>query len=350
VPNGDMAAGARVAITMARMRRLAIPLVLVTAVAVVYVIYVNSKDEPSSTRETAKETVDRPADGGTDSTQPGSLLERGKRDTPTPLEKHRWLSELERVLEREDVSKAYFYRQKIAEDIDAILADETLYRNLMAAIRKYAIETQDVERRKLLLPLLRVIDTDEAMALIEQEYYKALNDEERIFLVEAMADPRHSPPTAVPWIVDIAVNAEDENHRQLALNTVGNIHGFYEVQFEAAHQIYEASTRPDQRGQALEVVARSSVESEKARKWVRSRLDRPREQELQILLMTMDGWGTLEEAARVKQLANEFPSMAHMLREHARRMRNHRLAEMGKDELIEHPPDPPPAEDDKPDE
>jgi hypothetical protein len=314
------------------MRRYAFPLILFTAIGAVVVIYVNARDEgPDKGREKSGpvEKPTTPAGSGESGTK--SLLERGARGTPTPLERHKWLSELERVLARNDLSNAYFYRSKILEDIDTILADPTLYRNLMSAIRKYAADTDDVERRKLLLPMLRPIATDEATQLIEEQYYKALNSEERIVLLQAMADPRHSPETAVPWIVDVAINDEDENHRQQALDAVTDLHDHYDVIFDASHQIFESSTRPLQRSRALEAVSRSAHESKKAQEFVRERLRRPRAEELPMLLTSMDGWGSLEDAARLKAMATEYPEMAELLTDHATRMRRHRLAEMGED-------------------
>jgi len=316
------------------MRRYLLPLVLFSAIAAVIVIVLNSDDGTrKSTREpdaeNTKERVEKEAP-----TDPGSVA---KRNTPTPLERHRWLSELERALMRDDLSNAYWFRSKVSEDIDSILADKQLYDNLMSAIRKYAIDTDDLERRKLLLPLLRVIDTDEAMALIEQEYYKALNDEERIFLLQAMADPHHSPQTAVPWIVDMALNSTDENHRQLALDAVWKLQSHYDVVYEASRQILEGSTRPNQRIMAIEAVGRSATESMGARDFIRERLKRPNDEELETFLVSMDGWGSLEDAERIRAMAREYPAHAEIFIEHATRMRRHRLAEMGKDPFDDEP-------------
>lgn len=320
------------------MRRYAFPLILFTAIGAVVVIYVNSRDEGPETDREKTAPAEKTSGPATDATGGSdSLLARGARNTPTPLQRNKWLSELERVLARDDLSNAYFYRSKIAENIESIVADETLYRNLMNAIRKYAADTADLERRKLLLPLLRVIGTSEATQLIEEQYYKALNDEERVFLLQAMADPRHSPETAIPWIVDVAINAPDPNHRQQALDAVVDLHDHYDVIFEASRQIFEASTRPDQRSRALESVARSAIESKKAQEFIRGRLRDPRAEELPMLLMSMDGWGSLEDAARIKAMAAEYPDMADMLTEHATRMRRHRLAEMGEDPFADDP-------------
>jgi hypothetical protein len=170
-------------------------------------------------------------------------------------------------------------------------------------------------------------------------------------LVQAMADPRHSPETAIPWIVDVAINAEDENHRQLALGAVTDLHDHYDVIFEASKQIFLASTRPQQRSRALESVSRSAHESKKAQEFIRDRLKQPRAEELPMLLMSMDAWGSIEDAARLKAMAKEYPEMEEMMIEHATRMRRHRLAEMGEDPFAdEKPPEDKPTGEKPPEE
>jgi hypothetical protein len=263
------------------------------------------------------------------------------------LRRHRWLSELERVLQRDDLSNAYFYRGKIAEDMENILSDETLLRNLMAAIRKYGLESDDLDKRRLLLPLLRVISTEESTQIIEQEYYRAKTEEERMFLLQAMADPKHDPATAVPWVVDMAVNSADGNRRQMALDAMTDLKSHWTLTGEAARQIFESSTRPRQRERALQAISWAAAESEEAREYIRKRLRNPREEEFGLLLMSIAGWGTFEDAAYLKALAEQFPAQALELREQAKRIRRHRLEEMGKDPEPELPPgykEPPPRE------
>jgi hypothetical protein len=163
-----------------------------------------------------------------------------------------------------------------------------------------------------------------------------------------MADPRHSPETAVPWVVDMALNATDSNHRQLALDAVWKLQSHYEVVYKASRQILEGSTRPEQRIMAVEALGRSAHEAVDARDYIRERLKRPNDEELETLLVSMDAWGSLEDAERVRAMAREYPAHAEVFEEHARRIRRHRLAEMGKDPFAEEeeerksqpPPDP----------
>jgi hypothetical protein len=324
------------------MRRYAVPLLLFAAIGTVVVVYVRNQGAgPDGDREDERSAKSEKSESRTDPDGSKTLLTRGKRETPTSLRRHKWLSELERVLQRDDLSNAYFYRSKIAEDIDAIVEDETLLRNLMAAIRKYGVDSRDPAKRKLLLPLLRVIHTDEAMQLIEQEYYRALNEEERMFLVLAMADPGHSPQIASPWIVDVAINSDNAEYRQLALDAVSDLKSHFKITGDVARQIYESSTRPRQRERALQTVAWAAHESTDAREFIRKKLRNPREEEFGLLLMTIDAWGSYKDAEYLKALADQFPASAMELREHAKRIRRHRLTEEGKEPPPETPPGTP---------
>ena len=327
------------------MRRYAVPLLLFAAIGTVVVVYVRNQGAgPNADRDDERGAEDKKSKIEPKPDGPETLLERGKRDTPTSLRRHKWLSELERVLQRDDLSNGYFYRSKIAEDIDAVVEDETLLRNLMAAIRKYGIESQDPAKRKLLLPLLRVIHTEESRQLIEQEYYRALNEEERMFLVLAMADPGHSPQTASPWIVDLAINSGNAEYRQLALDAVIDLKSHFKITGDVARQIYEGSTRRQQRERALQTVAWAAHESTDARDFIRKKLRDPREEEFGLLLTTIDAWGSYKDAEYLKALAEQFPASAMELREHAKRIRRHRLAEEGTDLPPEESPGPPPRE------
>ena len=324
------------------MRRYAVPLLLFAAIGTVVVVYVRNQGAgPDGDREDERSAKTPKSETETNPDGSEALLTRGKRDTPTSLRRHKWLSELERVLQRDDLSNGYFYRSKIAEDIEAIVEDETLLRNLMAAIRKYGVDSQDPAKRKLLLPLLRVIHTEEATQLIEQEYYRALNEEERMFLVLAMADPGHSPQIASPWIVDVAINSENAEYRQLALDAVGDLKSHYKITGDVARQIYVSSTRPRQRERALQTVAWAAHESTDAREFLREKLRNPREEEFGLLLMTIDAWGSYKDAEYLKALADQFPASAMELREHAKRIRRHRMAEEGKELPPEGPPESP---------
>jgi len=316
------------------MARYLLPLLVFSAIAAVLVIWVRSND---SGEGGSKRNLDQTSNSkGRDDKPVTPVGITKRRDTPTSLRRHKWLSELERVLASGNLSRADWFRSKVTESMDEILADKTLANNLFNAIKKYAIEDRDEKYRKLLLPILRVFTTPEATTLIEQEYYRVSDDNERIVLLDAMSVSKHNPEIAAPWAVDMAVHAEDPNHRDLAFQ-------FFKVQnlradtvTEVAVQIYESSSRPDQRMDALSEISRRAPESKDGRKFIRDRLRNPQENELTWLLGTIEAWGTEKDAIYLESLAGQFPAMTEALKEQAERIRMHRrqrAAEAGKPQL-----------------
>jgi hypothetical protein len=311
------------------MRRYVLPLLLFGAIGVVIVVLVKSTgDDPDSpNRDEPKKTAKK-----TEKTEPRTYLAGGGRNTKTPLKKNRWMSELERVLDRDDLSNAYVYRQKIAEQMTEILGDKTLWRTLVETIRKYAIEERDPEKRKLLLPLLRVLTTPEATAIIEQEYYRTDDPEERMVLLAAMAHPEHKPETASVWSVETALNSENSEHRHLAFQFIADLdHNHAELVVGTATQIYVSSTRPAQRKRVLESVTIRSLESKEAQKFIREQLRDPRESEVMNLIDRMEGWGTLDDAAYLESLATRFPALSPTLRQRADKIRTFHNPELRKE-------------------
>jgi hypothetical protein len=316
------------------MARYVLPLLVFSAIAAVLVIWIRGNDaddgggrrNPDPNAELNGEEQRPPAPNGIS----------GRKETPTLLSRHKWLSELERVLARGDLSKAYHFRSKVTESMDEILADKTLTKNLFNAIMKYAIENRDEKNRKLLLPILRVLTTPEATALIEEEYYRVTDDNERIVLLDAMSVSKHNPEIAAPWAVDMAVHAEDPNHRDLAFQFFKVMNLRADTVTEVAVQIYESSSRPAQRLDALSEISRRAPESEDGRKFIRDRLRNPQEQELTWLLGTIEGWGTEKDAIYLESIAGQFPAMTEALVEQAERIRMHRrqrAADAGKPQL-----------------
>ena len=311
------------------MRRYALPLLLFGAVGVVVVILVKTRGDDDAggvQRDDPEKAAAKPAEKG-----PTTLLDSGGRNTNTPLKKSRWLSELERVLDRDDLSNAYLYRQKLAEHITEILDDEVLTKNLLDAIRKHAIDSRDPEKRKLLLPLLRVLTTPEATRLIEEEYYRALNDDERLVLLDAMTNPGHNPETASVWAVDMAINSENPTHRHLAFRFFENFDSHRELVISTAKQIYASSTRPLQRQAAIEAITIRSIESKEAQKFVREQLRNPSESEVSYLIDRIEGWATLDDATYLETLATRFPALSMTLRERANKIRTFHNPELAKE-------------------
>ena len=297
------------------MRKYLLPLLVFGAIGALVVIGVLATRD-DGTRNLPPDR-DSSARGKTqpDKNEPGSVLKRGGRDTPTSLKQNHWLSELERALERDELpKKAYNYRGKLCENIGDILADEKLTNNLLAAIRKYVVTERDPAKRKLLLPILRVLTTPEATRIIEEEFYRTSDPEERLILLDGMANPKHNPETASIWAVEMAVHSEDSEHRHLAFAYMANIDWHHDLVVDFAKQIYDLSTRPEQQLTAIGVIAERAPESDEAKTFIRARLNRPRESELMGLMRTIPGWGTERDAAKLESLIGEFPALANSLR------------------------------------
>jgi len=303
------------------MRKYVLPLLLFSAIGAVIVIYVKSQggEEP---RE-----LDPDGPGSTKTEQPEtktgkSLLERGGRDTPTKLGRNRWLSELERVLDRDDLWHAAHYIAKLCANMQDILEDPVLVRNLTAAIQKYAIDERDPEKRRLLLPILRVLTTPEATEIVQQEYYRTTDPNERLVLLDAMSNPKHNLDVAGVWAAEMAVNADDPEHRHTAFLYIRNMTPKYTpIVVRTARQIYESSTRPEQRIAAIHSITRRAEDTAEGREFLRDRLRNPRESELDAVLGFIEGWGTMRDAILLESLAARFPAMQRGLRERAEKIR-----------------------------
>jgi len=303
------------------MRKYVLPLLLFSAIGAVIVIYVKSQGgeeplEPELDGQSSRKT-EQP-----ETTTRKSLLDRGERNTPTKLGRNRWLSELERVLERDDMSNAAHYRAKLCENMDEVMEDPVLVRNLIAAIQKYAIDLRDPEKRQLLLPILRVLTTPEATEIVQQEYYRTTDPNERLVLLDAMSNPQHNPDIAGVWAAEMAVNATDPEHRHAAFLFIRNMTPKYtDIVVRTARQIYEASTRPEQRNVALRSITRRADDTAEGREFLRERLRNPRESELETVLGFIEGWGTMKDAILLESLAARFPAMQDALRERAEKIR-----------------------------
>ena len=297
------------------MRKYLLPLLVFGAIGALVVIGVLANRD-DGTRDLPPDR-DSSARGKTqpEKSEPGSVLRRGGRDTPTSLNQNRWLSELERALERDVLpQEAYNYRGKLCENIGDVLGDEKLTNNLLAAIRKYAVKERDPAKRKLLLPILRVLTTPEATRIIEEEFYRTSDPEERLILLDGMANPKHNPETASVWAVEMAVHAEDPEHRHLAFEFMANIDWHHDLVVDFAKQVYDLSTRTEQQLTAIGVIAERAPESDEARTFIRARLAKPRESELMGLMQTIPGWGTERDAALLESLIGEFPAFSDQLR------------------------------------
>jgi hypothetical protein len=298
------------------MRKYLLPLAVFLAIGAVIIILVKSGEEPAKPVRKTEAKVKPKTGRGTD--DPFPMV---PRNTPTPLERHRWLSELERSLGREDLSHAHYFRAKVCEDLDTILQDSELTRNLLNAIRKYGVESDDPRQRDVVLPILRVLDHPEATQIIAEEYYKAKSEEERIMLLEAMAHVYHDSEQASVWAVERALNSDSEEHRDRAFEVIRHFTNNPELICRTATQIYNSTTRPKQKIDMIQAIGDQSGVSETARKWLRKKLRNPRPEEINAVIGLIEGWGDEDDAAVLESLAPDFPAMADMMHDRARAIR-----------------------------
>jgi hypothetical protein len=318
------------------MRKYLLPLAVFAAIGAVIIILVKSSEEPATTdREPAEVKVTPKPGKGTDDPFP---MER--RKTPTPLERHRWLSELERALGRKDLSHALYFRSKVCEDLDTILQDSELTRNLLNAIRTYGVESDDPRRRDVVLPILRVLQHPEATQIIAEEYYRTKSEQERIMLLEAMAHAYHDSEQASVWAVERALNSDNPEHRDRAFDVIRHFTNNPELICRTATQIYDSTTRPEQKLAMIAAIGNQSGVSESARKWLRKKLRNPRPDEIGPVIGFIEGWGDEDDAAVLETLALEFPALADIMRENARAIRRAIGERTGQEVDPEPPPKP----------
>jgi len=299
------------------MRKYLVPLAVFAAVGAVIIILVKSGEEsPAPDREPTETNVETKAGRGTDDPFP---LE--PRTTPTSLEKHRWLSELERALGRKDLSHAHYFRAQVCADLENILADRELTANLLHAIRTFGVESDDPKQRDVVLPILRVLEHPEATEIIASEYYKAKTEDERIMLLEAMAHVYHDPEQASVWAVERALNSDNEEHRDRAFDVIRHFTSNPELIYRTATQIYESTTRPKQKVEMIRAVGGQSGVNESARKWLRKKLHNPQPTEIMAVIGYIEGWGNEDDAAVLETLALEYPALGDFMRERARAIR-----------------------------
>ncbi len=256
--------------------------------------------------------------------------------TKTPLDRHRWLRELERTINEGNKGGALMFRQKVAEDMTNLVKDKLLIGNLLGLIKEKGFGSDAMWQRDVLISMLRAIQHADATQMIRDGYYQARNDSERRVLLGAMARHYHDPEEAAVWAIDMALNNESSEMREFAYNSI-ELHSRNEdLIARTAIGIHNATTRREQARFMLNEIAKRSTGSPSAMKFVRERLKTPRSEELSILLRQVEGWGTEQDARWLESLATEFPEHGLSLREEAikiRRMRQDPNADKERENL-----------------
>lgn len=299
------------------MRRYLFPMTLMSAIgAVVVVLVIANRNAPDRPDE------DTPEAGRTPAKKTGSHWQDERRNTKTSLRDNQALSELERALQRKDLSNAYLFRHKVAEQIEEILQSETLKRNLLEAIRKHGTESSDKKRRELMLPFLRIVRDPEATEMIRSEYYKTSDPTERLLLLEAMAQKYHDPETATVWASDQALNAGTQMQRERAFEAIEKFSNSKPLLYRTARTVFEGTTRPEQGLYMLYQITLLGDPIPEAAEYLRRRLKQPKAEEVAVIAKGIAAWGTERDAAHLEALAVEFPAMGDQLREQAEQVRS----------------------------
>lgn len=278
---------------------------------------------------------------------PEKRAENGKKDEPfvemgwkekartrTALHENEALRELERTLQREDLSRAYAFRQRVCEQMSTILKNEKLTQNLLLAIKEYGLG-DDAKRRALMLPILRVMDHPEATALIEQAYFGARNEEERLLMLEAMAHEYHDPKRASVWAVDRALHGETKEQRQRAFYVIQEFSNNQPVILDTALQIYAQTKHEDQALDMINAVVGTALGIDKARAWLRREIQGAKGDRLGAMVQHIDTWGTEQDAADLELLATKRPAMADFLRERAKAIRDAVREREGREPIVD---------------
>jgi len=323
---------------MGPMRKYLLPAVVCAAIGALVVLFVKRGETPRMHDPvTKKEAAAR------------YVLPAAKRDlvgppteTPTRLDEHKALREMERALAEGNIGQALIYRQAVCSDLDTILANSKLTKDLLDTIRKYGIDSDDLAQRDVVLPILRVLDHPEATKMIGEEYYRAKNEAEQMTLLEAMSKPFHDPKQASVWAVDKALNGTSEETRQCAFDMFEHNAVDPEIISETAMQIFTASTDSRQQQTALTAITTLGDQSPTAREYARRVLKNPRPEDILTIASCITNWGDENDAARLEQLASEYPALGQGLRDQAREVRRRAAMEKTGPHPMEEPPPPPP--------
>jgi hypothetical protein len=302
--------------------RYLLPIVVCAAIGALVIVLVRMGDGGDRRREAdAKPPIETAAVAATT----GPL--GAPRNTPTSLAEHQWLSELERVMGREDMSRAGWFRQKICEDLESILRNPKLKANLLALIRKYGTESEDPKRRDVALGMLRVLEVPEAKELIETAWYQSRDEDEQLGLLEAMAKPWNDPQKASIWAIEKALNSQNADVRMRAYQIIAEYAKNDDVIIETAFQIVASTTHSDSKFQVLNHIAQYGARSERIRNTTRALLKNPSDRDmLGALLGGIDAWGTEDDARQLEVLAQQMPEMSDIFKERAFVIREARRA------------------------
>lgn len=303
---------------MGGMRKYLLPAVVCAAIGALILLLVKGGETPKEREIEARKPPALP--------EKKDMLGDPAR-TPTRIDEHVGLREMQRTLAEGNNAAALYFRQKVCEDMDSLLTNGKLTKDLLETIRKYGIESDDLAQRDVVLPILRILAHPEATRMIGEEYYRARNEAEQMTLLEAMSKPFHDPKQASVWAVDKALNSESAENRERAFDIMKTYVIDDDLLVAAAVQIFDSSTDPRQRSIAIRTISERGRECSLARESARRVLRNPEDDDIAAILPSIANWGTEDDAARLEALALEHPAQAEGLREHAKLVRRARRDE-----------------------
>lgn len=295
------------------MRKYLLPAVVCAAIgALVLLLTKRGETTPGSHGRTVTETPAPPPPQESPLGQPA--------ETRTRIDEHKALRELQRAL-AEKSGNALLYRQQVCEDMAAICASEKLSKDLFDTIKEY-MDSDDPALRDVVIPILRVFENPEATKLIAERYYRAADEAEQITLIEAMVKPFNDPKQAVVWGLDKALSSPSFEHREAAYDILKTYINDNELLVDASIQLYSTSLDERQRQLALRVIGERGDVSATARSFMRRVLRNPQGMaDITTAMAGLPTWGDEDDAARLEQLADEYPAMGQPLRDQARNIR-----------------------------
>ncbi|MFB3066329.1 MAG: hypothetical protein ACE10D_07420 [Planctomycetota bacterium] len=300
-----------------------LPVLLPLIAAVVVIWHLSTREAGRPDRPEGEETAEkgRELDDGGGFILPPLDPFGTPPETRTPATKFAPLYDLERCIQSGNHESARWHRQKLCERLDEVMADDTLRENLLTLIRTKGLQSTDPDEREVLLAILTRMDDPEATAMVNQAFYGAQSPEERMTMLEAMARPHHDPQQAASLAANIALTHADAEARERAFDIILSHTNDDGLIFETAVEVLEGTTHKRQREMSLMAISATAPQLPAARRWLKERLRRPREEELSFLVEQIDAWGDDRDAAQLEALAEDFPARADELRSQANRLR-----------------------------
>ncbi|MEE8106457.1 MAG: hypothetical protein V3T86_13050 [Planctomycetota bacterium] len=284
--------------------------------AVVVMVVLSQRETPEEDKIASTPTVDPSPKTPVVKDQFGPL-----RGTRTSVKEFKELSELERALKQKSRRGLAHFQALVCMKMDQVLDSKKHTETLLSLIKEYGSNGDDPAVRDIMFQMLRVFPTAEATEIIEQEYYRARSNSERLILLDALSRSYHNPALASVHIVDYCLNAPSADDREHSFYFMKQYSGDDFLVFDTARQIYEGTTQSQQGYLMLTSISDVAHKDERIRKWARSHMLTVRMDELPKLMSNIENWAEAEDTRVVEQLQERHPAMSGYLQTIAERLR-----------------------------